>query len=69
LNALTSFLETINSNYEEANKIKRTVEHVVKKDEVLILEDYRKISELEESILVLNKTTDSITGYQLHLNT
>lgn len=35
--SLTSFLEVINTNYEEANKVKRTIEIITKKDEVLIL--------------------------------
>lgn len=46
LAALTQFLEMINSNYEEANKTKRAIETITKKDEVLILEDYRKIGDL-----------------------
>lgn len=54
---LTTFLETINGNFEEANKIKRSIEHITKKDDVLILEDYKKISDLDESVHQLNKTT------------
>jgi DNA-directed RNA polymerase subunit RPC12/RpoP len=68
LAALTGFLETINGNYEEANKVKRSIELINKKDEVLILEDYRKIGELEQTIASLNKTTDSIAGQSQHLN-
>ena len=43
LAALTGYLEVINVNYEEANKTKRSIETITKKDDVLILEDYRKI--------------------------
>ena len=43
LSALTTFLETINTQTEEANKLKRSIEIITKKDDVLILEDYRKI--------------------------
>jgi len=32
LASLTSFLEVINSNYEEANKVKRTIDIITKKD-------------------------------------
>jgi hypothetical protein len=66
--ALTGFLEIINGNYEEANKIKRTIEVITKKDEVLILEDYRKIGDLEQNLLGLNKSTESIAGHSSALN-
>jgi hypothetical protein len=69
LAALTQYLETINGNYEEANKTKRHIETITKKDEVLILEDYRKISELEDSLALLKQSTESITGHSSHLNT
>lgn len=68
LAALTNFLEVINSNTEEANKMKRSIEVITKKDDVLILEDYRKINELEQALINLNKTTDTISGQSLHLN-
>ncbi len=68
LAALTNFLEVINSNTEEANKMKRSIEVITKKDDVLILEDYRKISELEQSLVNLNKNTDTINGQSFHLN-
>ena len=35
---------------------------------MLILEDYRKINELEEGLSALNKSTDSIAGQASHLN-
>lgn len=66
--SLTGFLEIINGNYEEANKIKRTIEVITKKDEVLILEDYRKIGDLEQNLLGLNKSTESIAGHSSALN-
>jgi len=47
----------INTNYEEANKTKRTIETITKKDDVLILEDYKKIEDLELSLTDLNKST------------
>lgn len=68
LAALTNFLEVINTNTEEANKMKRSIEVITKKDDVLILEDYRKISELEQSLVNLNKNTDTINGQSFHLN-
>ena len=68
LAALTTFLETINHNTEEANKLKRSIEIVTKKDDVLILEDYRKISELEQVLTNLNKSTDSLGGHTFHMN-
>lgn len=61
-------MEVINSNTEEANKMKRSIEIITKKDDVLILEDYRKIDELEQSLTNLNKTTDTISGQSFHLN-
>jgi hypothetical protein len=68
LAALTNFLEVINTNTEEANKLKRSIEVITKKDDVLILEDYRKLNELEQSLLNLNKSTDAISGQSFHLN-
>ncbi len=68
LAALTRFLETINSNYEETNKLKRNIELITKKDEVLILEDYRKVGELETKLSELNKSTEGIAGECSHLN-
>lgn len=65
---MTSFLDIINTNYEESNKVKRSIDLIIKKDEVLILEDYRKIGELETSLVNLNKSTDSIAGTASHLN-
>lgn len=69
LAALTGYLEVINGNYEEANKTKRTIETITKKDDVLILEDYRKIEDLEQTLSGLNKATESIAGQASHLNT
>ena len=69
LAALTGYLEVINGNYEEANKTKRSIETITKKDDVLILEDYRKIEDLETTLGGLNKATESITGQASHLNT
>jgi hypothetical protein len=36
----------VNKNYEESNKVKRGVDLILKKDDVLVLEDYKKISEI-----------------------
>jgi hypothetical protein len=58
----------INSNSEEANKVKRSIETINKKDEVLILEDYRKISDLQQAVTALNKKIDSIAGQSSQLN-
>jgi hypothetical protein len=66
--ALTKFIEVINANTEDANKMKRSIEIITKKDDVLILEDYRKIDELEQSLAKLNRTADSINGQSFHLN-
>ncbi len=41
---------------------------ITKKDEVLILEDYRKIGDLEQNLLGLNKSTESIAGHSSALN-
>jgi hypothetical protein len=49
-------------------KLKRTIEVITKKDDVLILEDYRKMHELEESLANVNKSNDSISGQSYHLN-
>ena len=35
---------------------------------MLILEDYRKINELDESLVQLQKKTDAIGGQSSHLN-
>jgi hypothetical protein len=48
--------------------MKRSIEVITKKDDVLILEDYRKIDELEQSLANLNKTSDTISGQSFHLN-
>lgn len=34
----------------------------------MILEDYRKISDLEQSLTNLNKSTDSLGGQTFHMN-
>lgn len=68
LAALTSFLETINGNHEDSNKLKRTIEVINKKDDVLILEEYRKITELEDSLTNVNSSTAAISGQSSHLN-
>jgi tetrahydromethanopterin S-methyltransferase subunit A len=46
ITTLTDVLEIIDNATEDANKIKRTIEDITKKDEVLILEDYRNIEEI-----------------------
>ncbi len=40
----------MNKNYEESNKVKKSVELTMKKDDVLVLEEYKKINELEDAI-------------------
>lgn len=35
---------------------------------MLILEDYRKIGDLEQALSTLNKNTESISGQCSHLN-
>ena len=45
----------MNKNYEESNKVKKNVELIMKKDDVLVLEEYKKINELEEMIKELSK--------------
>ena len=50
LDTLTAILEQVNKNYEESNKVKKNIEIVLKKDDVLVLEEYKKIDELEHAI-------------------
>ena len=50
LDTLTAILEQVNKNYEESNKVNKNIEIVLKKDDVLVLEEYKKIDELEHAI-------------------
>ena len=50
LDTLTAILEQVNKNYEESNKVNKNIEIVLKKDDVLVLEEYKKIDELEDAI-------------------
>jgi hypothetical protein len=34
----------VNKNYEESSKVKKNIELTMKRDDVLVLEEYKKIS-------------------------
>jgi hypothetical protein len=59
---LTNFLETINEQHEEASRVKKTVENILRKDEVLIFEEFGRVGEFEEKVKAIRKHSDQVGG-------
>lgn len=55
---LTNFLEMINVHYEDVSKVKKSIELILRKDEVLIFEEYKKINELDFKVKETKKKSD-----------
>lgn len=65
---LSTSLEGINENQEEANKIKKAIELTLSKDDVLVLQEYKHISHSDQKLLALNKSNETVTGDLSALN-
>lgn len=44
---LTKFLESLNQHYEEIGKVKKSIESILRKDEVLIFEEFKKLEDFQ----------------------
>lgn len=58
IQVLTNFLEMINVHYEDVSKVKKSIELILRKDEVLIFEEYKKINELDFKVKETKKKSD-----------
>ena len=66
---LTGFLEKINAQYEEISKVKKSIELILRKDEVQIFEDYKLIQGFEQKSEEIKRASEQVNGDIVVLNT
>lgn len=65
---LQSFIDEINKVYGDIDKNKKQLESILKRDEVMVFEEFKTLPEFETNVKELTKTSEDILGEIQFLN-
>ena len=55
---VNDFVEHVEKTFADIEKIKKDIEHILQKDEVMVFEEYKRIPSLEEKATALKKEAE-----------